>query len=181
MSILKKIKNFDLDSSNSNILKILIKVISFLGSLQFYVIIVLSMLVINYVYNFDLNYYLHLLLFLLTVMFVIGLPLRAITFRNRTNPQNHITFFEKHNIIRFSSFPSFHATRITILLLLLNSLFIQYSFLLIIISIIIYFLVCYSRILLKKHYSSDIIGGTIFGVVLWMSSFLLVQVITKLA
>ena len=102
------------------------------------------------------------LLLALLVNEVVGSVIKVLFPKKRPNGQTYTTLLEK---IDAGSFPSLHASRITLVYLTLfsntenNTL--KTAFLVVI------FLVTLSRIKLKKHFISDIIGGFVLGVLLW--------------
>lgn len=63
-----------------------------------------------------------------------------------------------------NSFPSIHSARISVLVLTMNLLYPDAFFFLL--GILLIGGVGYSRIYLKKHYISDVIGGFLIGVVI---------------
>ena len=88
--------------------------------------------------------------------------------KKRPNGQTYTTLLEK---IDAGSFPSLHASRTTLVYLTLFSntdvIAIKIVILLIIVLVII------SRILLKKHFWIDVLGGFVLGFLIWIGfSFL---------
>lgn len=153
-----------------NEIKYGIESFSSLGSYPVYLLIIIFLLKIEY-YTDSLR-----LIIAFILMYLLGLPIRANLFRNRKNPKHHSKVYENSTSIKYSSFPSFHATRTTILALLILSIY-QYSLDSILLMITILILVCYSRILLQKHYLSDVYGGISFGIIIWGLSYLITGVI----
>ncbi len=96
----------------------------------------------------------------LIILYIIVNIARAVYFKERPQKQNYNNIIEK---IDASSFPSMHASRASFLF------FILYNHIrdiyLITLFFIIFILVCYSRIYLKKHYLIDVLGGIIIGVI----------------
>lgn len=84
--------------------------------------------------------------------------------KKRPDGQTYNSILEK---IDAGSFPSIHASRITIVYLTLfshtESIALQIIFLVIIV------LVFLSRILLKKHFWIDVFGGFVLGVLIWLA------------
>ena len=106
------------------------------------------------------------LLIALLVNEVIGSLIKIIFPKKRPNNQTYNNLIEK---IDAGSFPSIHASRITLTYLTLfsNTDIITNK----IIYILIILLVIISRILLKKHFVIDVIGGLIIGAVIWFITF----------
>lgn len=98
------------------------------------------------------------------IVYVIGVPLRFLMYRKRAHPENQDIFLEKYHV---SSFPSFHTTRITFLSLFLSDYF-HYDTDIVILSIILIILVSYARIIDKKHYQIDTVGGFLLGIFAWI-------------
>lgn len=93
------------------------------------------------------------------LIYLIAGAIKLAYFKNRPRKENYHNFIEK---IDASAFPSIHSARITLLAIEISKLInetIATSFLFIIAG-----LVCYSRIAIKKHYLTDIIGGIILGI-----------------
>jgi membrane-associated phospholipid phosphatase len=133
--------------------KTLFQSITFLGNIVFYLII----LIFAYLTK---NNFLNLLIIL-----IIGLSLaviiRIIYFKPRPNKAKTNTLWLR---IYNSSFPSVHAMRATILAYFF---IISYpNFIIIISSVTLAALVCYSRIYLKKHDYKDILAGILIGLLL---------------
>jgi len=141
----------------------LFKKITPIGSLHFYLIISFLFLFLEYNKEF---------LILISGFFLLHLiafPLRLIFFRERPIPKNYSNILEKINA---SSMPSLHSGRIVFLLLFLINFFngkILFNLYLILITI----LVLYSRIYRKKHYVTDVIFGTLLGILVWYFLFLI--------
>ncbi|MFP4401889.1 MAG: phosphatase PAP2 family protein [Candidatus Nanoarchaeia archaeon] len=127
------------------------------------------LLIIIFYYKFTFFNEAHALLFGLILIYVIGLPIRYVlhfyVFVN--TPQYHHKEMEYFN---FSSFPSFHAARIVFLSLFFIHFF-NYDIDIIVMGLVVSILVCYSRILKKRHFFRDIVGGIIFGSLLWILSY----------
>ncbi len=108
------------------------------------------------------------LLLLLLVNEVIGSLIKIFFHKSRPDGQVYKGIMEK---IDAGSFPSLHASRITIVYLTLFShvtdIYIKVAFLLIMSAVMI------SRVLLKRHFIIDIIGGFGIGVLLWWMSSLI--------
>ncbi len=92
---------------------------------------------------------------------IISYAIKMLFFKNRPIKQSTGTFIEK---VDASSFPSVHAARITIiafwLIIYFNSIYLR-AF-----TALIWILVIYSRVYLKKHYWTDVIGGTIIALII---------------
>lgn len=109
----------------------------------------------------------YILLIALAVNEALGSIIKILFPKKRPNGQEYSNTMEK---IDAGSFPSLHAARITLvyLTLFLNAdlVIMKVLFILIIIT------VCFSRVNLKKHFWTDIIGGvTMGGIIFWISTF----------
>ena len=153
-----------------NELNYAIKSFSALGSYPVFLLVMIFLFKIEY--NFEALR----LLICFILIYLLGLPIRSNFFKHRKNPKHHAEIYENTSVITYSSFPSFHATRITILSLLIFTIF-NYSIDSVILMLIVLYLVCYSRILLQKHYLNDIYGGISFGLLIWGMSWLIVGVL----
>lgn len=102
------------------------------------------------------------LIFALLINEIVGSVIKVLFPKKRPDGQTYNTLLEK---IDAGSFPSLHASRITIAYLTLifysDQLIIKvgWGFLI--------FLVIISRVLLKKHYITDVIGGFAIGILIW--------------
>jgi membrane-associated phospholipid phosphatase len=110
----------------------------------------------------------YILLMALLINEILASLIKIIFPKKRPNGQTYNTILEK---IDAGSFPSLHASRITLVYLTLfsntDSIAMQVVFLLVIISVIV------SRILLKKHFWIDVLGGFIIGGLIFLGfSFL---------
>ncbi len=89
----------------------------------------------------------------LCVLFVLVIPFRLFLFRERPQKISYDNWILK---IDASSFPSMHAARMGVLIVLFN-----FSVLFLILA----GLVCLSRFYLKRHFLSDLVVGLAFGIV----------------
>jgi membrane-associated phospholipid phosphatase len=136
-----------------DIIKSFFKSITLLGNIAFYIIILLFAYLTN-------NSFLKLLIALIIAL-TLAVLIRIVYFKPRPNKAKTNTLWLR---LYNSSFPSVHAIRAVIL----AYFFIQtYPHAIIIISsITLALLVCYSRIYLKKHDWVDISAGILIGVLL---------------
>ncbi len=102
------------------------------------------------------------LLLALLVNEILGSVIKIIFPKKRPNGQTYSTLLEK---IDAGSFPSLHASRITLVYLTLFSN--TENIVLKIVFILVILLVILSRIKLKKHFWTDVLGGFVLGVLLW--------------
>ena len=102
------------------------------------------------------------LLLALLVNEFIGSIIKIIYPKKRPNKQTYNTLLEK---IDAGSFPSLHTSRITLTYLSLFSNTAQLEIK--IVLVIAISLVILSRIVLKKHFWTDVLGGFILGVTIW--------------
>lgn len=108
------------------------------------------------------------LLVALLVNEIIASLIKVIYPKKRPSGQTYSTVLEK---IDAGSFPSIHASRITLVYLTLfshtDSIWIKVVVLLVIALVIL------SRILLKKHYWIDVLVGFVIGFLIWLLFFYL--------
>lgn len=106
------------------------------------------------------------LLIALLVNEIFASLIKVIYPKKRPTGQTYSTILEK---IDAGSFPSIHASRITLAYLTIFSNTNSTGIKIAVLSVII--LVILSRILLKKHYWIDVIGGFILGLTIWVLFF----------
>ena len=102
------------------------------------------------------------LLLALLVNEVIGSIIKILFPKKRPNGQTYTTLLEK---IDAGSFPSLHASRITLVYLTLFSNTENNVLKTVFLGVIL--LVILSRVKLKKHFWTDVLGGFILGGLLW--------------
>ncbi len=108
------------------------------------------------------------LLVALLVNEIVASLIKIIYPKKRPNGQTYKTILEK---IDAGSFPSIHASRITLVYL---TLFLNADNLLVKIVFLVFIaFVFLSRIFLKKHYLIDVIGGFCLGFAIWYIAFVL--------
>ncbi len=105
------------------------------------------------------------LLIALAINEVIGSIIKIVFPKTRPNGQKYHTLLEK---IDAGSFPSLHSSRITLVYLTLFSATKLLSIKIVFLAIIP--IVMLSRINLKKHFFTDIIGGFFIGFFIWWLS-----------
>ncbi len=108
------------------------------------------------------------LLLALLVNELVASILKIIFPKKRPTGQSYTTTLEK---IDAGSFPSIHASRITLTYLTIFSH--SYSIGIKVVIVLAIALVILSRVLLKKHYWIDVISGFILGIILWALFFYL--------
>jgi len=105
------------------------------------------------------------LLILLLINEVLGSLIKIIFPKKRPNGQTYSNLIEK---IDAGSFPSLHSSRITLVYLSLFSftdiIGLKLAFLAVIPIVML------SRVQLKKHFWTDIIGGFVIGLLIWILS-----------
>jgi len=127
--------------------------ISALGSLIFYVLLIIFFFALNNYTSLEKLFVGVILMYLVTII------IRLIYFKNRPDK------FTYHNIIEkidASSFPSLHAARTGFL-----SVFFAYFFNNFLISVILAVLalgILFSRVYLRKHDFMDVLAGAVLGV-----------------
>ena len=132
--------------------KDLIRDITSLGSLSFYLITSLIFLLLN-------NYTIFRKLAIgLVLIYVVVIPIRTFYFKHRPEKYEYKSYIER---LDASSFPSLHAARTAYMCLTLIEFFNEnlISLIIVIVSLAVF----YSRIHLKKHDILDISGGAIVG------------------
>jgi len=106
------------------------------------------------------------LLIALALNEIIGSLIKILFPKTRPNGQKYSNLIEK---IDAGSFPSLHSSRITLVYLTLFStatlIVLKIAFLVVIPVVML------SRINLKKHFLTDIIGGFVIGLIIWWLSF----------
>lgn len=100
---------------------------------------------------------------------IVSYLIKIFFFKPRPKKQSKDTFIER---VDASSFPSVHAARITVVAFWLIALF--NNLYLIVFAVLIGLLVIYSRVYLKKHYWSDVIGGFIISLIVNISIYFLI-------
>lgn len=125
------------------------------GSLYFYMLIIIITFLIN------VKQSLILIIGLILIEFI-GSIIKLFFHKTRPNQQAYSNTFEK---IDAGSFPSIHAARALITALVLYPLFSSSIVVGIIFTVVL--LTGISRILLKKHFIIDVIGGYLFGFICW--------------
>ena len=101
----------------------------------------------------------------IALCYAIVSPIRIFFFRRRPDKQKFSGVFTK---IDAGSFPSMHSTRATVLAIVLAQVFAQplvrALLVLGVVSVIV------TRVLLKRHYISDVIGGVVLGMLIgWLT------------
>lgn len=108
------------------------------------------------------------LLIALAINEVLGSLIKIIFPKTRPNGQKYSNIIEK---IDAGSFPSLHSSRIALVYLTVFSYaenpLMKTLFLVVILGVVL------SRINLKKHFISDVIGGLVIGTVIWYISIYL--------
>ena len=91
-------------------------------------------------------------------IYLTAIIIRLFYFKNRPKKEAYNNIAEK---IDASSFPSVHSARAVFLALSISKIFEKPEMTALV--ILLAGLVCYSRIAIKKHYWTDVIGGIILG------------------
>jgi membrane-associated phospholipid phosphatase len=124
------------------------------------------LVVISFIFLFEKNEKgFYILLIALAINEIFGSLIKIIFPKTRPNGQKYNNLLEK---IDAGSFPSLHSSRITIVYLTLFTFANLFLFKGIFISIVP--IVMLSRINLKKHFITDIIGGFVIGLIIWWIS-----------
>ena len=125
-----------------------------LGGIVIYILITLYFLLLKEFVVFK-N-----LIFGFVFMYFVLIIVRGLYFKKRPNKQKYNNFIEK---IDASSFPSLHAARALFIALIFKDFF--NNIYVTIFSLLIVLGVAYSRLYLKRHYLSDIIGGFVLAII----------------
>lgn len=149
-----------------NELKYGLSKLSSLGSYPFHLLLI----IILYKIEMPQNALFLLLGFVLVYLF--GIPLRILLFPKRKRPKYQEIFLQKY---RASSFPSFHSARITFLGIFFSHFF-NFETDILVISGALIVLVSMARVVNRQHFPSDTIGGIMFGIIVWIISYLIVGV-----
>ncbi len=142
----------------------LIRDITSLGSLFFYIIVIFLFLLLDQWQVFVKLFVAFILCYIITV------PIRLLFFKKRPKKQEYNNILEK---ITASSFPSLHSMRSILLVMFLSQYF--QNNLLTTLLIAMFLLVVITRLTLKKHYFIDIIGGLIIGLIIWYLTNIITQ------
>ena len=137
----------------SKVFKAIINDASAFGGLFFYSSLVIF-LFLNNMINFSIYLFISLVLIIMLII-----PARLLFFRERPKKQRFNSLLGK---VDASSFPSLHTSRVMVILIGFFK-FYQFNIFLNTFILLTGLLVMYSRIKLKKHYLTDIIGGIFFG------------------
>lgn len=131
------------------------------GSAYFFILMILVSLILKEIKLFKV------LLAGFIVSYLVIIIIRMFYFRRRPDKEKYNSFISRINA---ASFPSLHAMRVGFLGLVF-CLFFSNKYLIALV-LVISFLVLYSRIYLKRHYTSDVIVGLILGLILGLVVFL---------
>jgi len=145
-----------------DIIGIFFKQLTELGSLT-----IISAIII-FTYFFDASLALKLLIGIASAT-ILSMLIKIMFFRNRPRKQPINTIIDR---IDASSFPSVHSARIAILMFWL--IIYSHNIILQAFLAIIGLLVAYSRIYMKRHYYTDVIGGIILGIIISALTYYLI-------
>lgn len=128
-----------------------------LGGLVFYILVAVLLFVSNRTADA------YSAIYALFFMYITITLIRTFFFRERPQRREHNSYLQR---IDASSFPSLHASRATYLFVLFLSIF---TFGIFTFALgLLYLTVLYSRIYLKKHFISDVIGGVVLGAISYL-------------
>ena len=139
--------------------------LSSLGSYPFHLLMVILL------YRLELVQESLFLLVGFVLVYLLGIPLRIMLFRGRKGPEQQDIFLQRYHA---SSFPSFHSARIMFLALFISDYF-NFAMDVVVISIALVVLVSYARIINRQHFMSDLVGGIVLGIVIWVGTTLVIQ------
>ncbi len=151
-----------IEKLTKKILKRIIKDITVLGGTLFYILTIITL------YFTNKKIIALKLTIALIITYIIISFIRILYFKERPKKKEYNNIIEK---IDASSFPSMHSTRIIILTLTLTKIY--NNIIITMMLILIASLVGISRIILKKHYTIDVIAGYILGILIYYTIFLL--------
>ena len=141
-----------INNSISNILKDILKTISRLGTVEFFIIIIFI------TYTLEFEKLTKQLIVGLLIMTFIAIPIRYYLFKERPNKIKYSNFLEK---IKASSFPSMHSARFGFIVTAVYISTKNISLLFVLLSL--FGLLVFQRVYEKKHDMYDIIGGIILA------------------
>ncbi|MEM2916329.1 MAG: phosphatase PAP2 family protein [Candidatus Woesearchaeota archaeon] len=125
-----------------------------LGGLAIYVVVALIFFLLG-------NYRVFVeLVVALALLYAVIAMIRTLFFRKRPDSQKYSGFFTR---IDAGSFPSMHSARAVVLAVILAIVFPQ-STIRVLLAIAV-LAVAYTRISLRRHYVSDVIGGLVLGAI----------------
>ncbi|MFH1455821.1 MAG: phosphatase PAP2 family protein [archaeon] len=137
------------------IIKDLVEGLTAFGSTAFYgFVIVLSLIYSMYILAAQL-----IIAYVLSLVIVV--IIKSVYFRERPKKMKAVTFLEKMGA---SSFPSLHSMRV-IMLAIFCSVSLQ-NFYVTILSIVLVVVTGVTRVVMKRHYVTDVFAGFLFGAVL---------------
>lgn len=142
------------------IIKKFFEEITFFGGIFFYIFIIGLLFVLSkndYAYKITIG---------LIIIYLATFIIRIFYFKPRPNKEEYCNFLEK---IDASSFPSVHSARAILLFLFFLGQFKNIFYYLL--MSILFILIVYSRIYLKKHDLKDIVGGFILGILIFVLLF----------
>lgn len=137
-----------------SIIKNYLNHISALGSKEVTILIPIFFFLID-----EINLAIKLLLGLI-IIYIIGIIIRLIYFKERPNKKPRNNLIQK---IDANSFPSMHSSRSTFLILMLIQYF-NFEIKITLFFSIIYITILYARIHKKRHDYKDLLGGFILGI-----------------
>jgi len=127
---------------------------------NFIVLSFLLLIFFGFNYNFLRVYFCFLSLELISCL------IKLVFYKERPKKEKHSNILEK---ISASSFPSSHSARSIFVFLVI---FFQLTGHVKLLLILVPFAVGLSRVLIRKHYVSDVIAGYVLGLIIFMSYFL---------
>jgi len=130
-----------------------LKHISALGSIEVYLFLILIF------YALNLTQIAFHLTIGVVIIYGVTIPIRLLFFKERPKKKKYKNWFEK---IPAGSFPSTHATRSTLLILLILT-YLKFEIKMSVILSVIYVSILYSRIYNKRHDAKDVVGGMVLG------------------
>ena len=150
-----------LNKTIKRISELIFKELTALGGSVFYGLLLMLVLLLG-----EITLFVDLLIGLFFTLFIVVL-IRTFYFKNRPKKQKHYNYLEK---IDASSFPSWHAARAIFLASMFSYFFVnKYITAVLILTALA---VSYSRIYLKKHDWTDILGGLFLGTITFLLVFL---------
>lgn len=101
----------------------------------------------------------------LLIVYIVNISIRHFYFKDRPRKESHVGWVQR---IYASTFPSMHAMRVWLIVTVLGLY--HSSPLLAGVFVVVGGAVSYSRVILEKHYYSDVVAGMVFGVVIGLGA-----------
>lgn len=137
-------------------IKEIIEDITSLGGMTIYCVVVLFSLFVDSIVGFKL-------ILMLIIAYIITGVIKSFYKKERPKEESYKNIIEK---LHSRSFPSLHTMRATMLGITFANILNER--LAIILSVLLILIVGWTRMILKKHYFTDVLGGIIFGIIIFL-------------